>query len=77
MTAFEAIVPGKDVDGVTMHSFAAMAFGEEGFASCTPGGIMRMLGAYDVDPRASAVVIGRSPILGKPVGMLLLAPTRP
>jgi len=72
--AFEAIAPGKDVDGVTMHSFAAMAFDEPGFASCTPGGIMRLLDAYDVDPLGQhAVVIGRSPILGKPVGMLLLA----
>jgi len=72
--AFEAIAPAKDVDGVTMHSFAAMAFGEEGFASCTPGGILRLLDAYDVPLRgAHAVVIGRSPILGKPVGMLLLA----
>jgi methylenetetrahydrofolate dehydrogenase (NADP+)/methenyltetrahydrofolate cyclohydrolase len=72
--AFEAIAPAKDVDGVTMHSFAAMAFGEPGFVSCTPGGIMRLLDAYDVDPRGKhAVVLGRSPILGKPVGMLLLA----
>ncbi|MHB8240833.1 MAG: bifunctional 5,10-methylenetetrahydrofolate dehydrogenase/5,10-methenyltetrahydrofolate cyclohydrolase [Solirubrobacteraceae bacterium] len=72
--AFEAIAPGKDVDGVTMHSFAAMAFGERGFVSCTPGGIMRLLDAYDIDPRGKhAVVLGRSPILGKPVGMLLLA----
>ncbi|MGX6511675.1 bifunctional 5,10-methylenetetrahydrofolate dehydrogenase/5,10-methenyltetrahydrofolate cyclohydrolase [Rhodococcus sp. SJ-2] len=72
--AFEAIAPDKDVDGVTMHSFAAMAFDENGFHSCTPGGILRLLDAYDV-PLAGrhAVVIGRSPILGKPVGMLLLA----
>ncbi|TCN51626.1 methylenetetrahydrofolate dehydrogenase (NADP+)/methenyltetrahydrofolate cyclohydrolase [Rhodococcus sp. SMB37] len=72
--AFEAITPGKDVDGVTMHSFAAMAFSEKGFHSCTPGGILRLLDAYDV-PLAGqrAVVVGRSPILGKPVGMLLLA----
>ncbi len=71
--AFEAIAPDKDVDGVTMHSFAAMAFGDEGFESCTPGGIMRLLDAYEVDPLGQhAVVIGRSPILGKPVGMLLL-----
>lgn len=70
---FEAIAPGKDVDGVTMHSFAAMAFGDPGFASCTPGGIMRLLDAYDVELTGShAVVVGRSPILGKPVGMLLL-----
>ncbi|WP_269459626.1 bifunctional 5,10-methylenetetrahydrofolate dehydrogenase/5,10-methenyltetrahydrofolate cyclohydrolase [Allokutzneria albata] len=72
--AFEAIAPEKDVDGVTMHSFAAMSFAEPGFASCTPGGIMRLLDAYGVDPRGKhAVVIGRSPILGKPAAMLLLA----
>jgi len=70
---FEAIAPHKDVDGVTMHSFAAMALGEPGFVSCTPGGIMRLLDAYDVDLAGrQAVVVGRSPILGKPVGMLLL-----
>ncbi|MDF9816802.1 tetrahydrofolate dehydrogenase/cyclohydrolase catalytic domain-containing protein [Streptomyces sp. SPB162] len=72
--AFEAIDPAKDVDGVTMWSFAAMAFGHLGFASCTPGGIMRLLDAYGVDPAGRrAVVVGRSPILGKPMGMLLLA----
>jgi methylenetetrahydrofolate dehydrogenase (NADP+) / methenyltetrahydrofolate cyclohydrolase len=72
--AFEAIDPAKDVDGVTMHSFAAMAFGLPGFASATPGAIMRLLDAYQVElSGAHAVVIGRSPILGKPVGMLLLA----
>jgi methylenetetrahydrofolate dehydrogenase (NADP+)/methenyltetrahydrofolate cyclohydrolase len=72
--AFEAIAPAKDVDGVTMHSFAAMAFGLPGFASCTPGGILRLLDAHGVDPAGRhAVVVGRSPILGKPVGMLLLA----
>jgi methylenetetrahydrofolate dehydrogenase (NADP+)/methenyltetrahydrofolate cyclohydrolase len=71
---FEAIVPDKDVDGVTMHSFAAMALGYPCFASCTPAGIIRLLDAYGVDPRGKhAVVIGRSPILGKPVGVMLLA----
>jgi methylenetetrahydrofolate dehydrogenase (NADP+)/methenyltetrahydrofolate cyclohydrolase len=70
---FEAIPPDKDVDGVTYASFAAMGLGGRGFQSCTPGGIMHLLDAYDVDPTGQrAVVIGRSPILGKPVGMLLL-----
>ena len=70
---FEAIDPAKDVDGVTMHSFAAMAFGLPGYRSCTPAGIIRLLDAYGVDPAGThAVVIGRSPILGKPMGMLLL-----
>jgi methylenetetrahydrofolate dehydrogenase (NADP+)/methenyltetrahydrofolate cyclohydrolase len=72
--SFEAIVPGTDVDGVTWRSFAAMAFGEPGFASCTPSGIVRLLDHYEVRLAGRhAVVIGRSPILGKPVGMLLLA----
>ncbi|GEC02545.1 bifunctional protein FolD [Streptomyces spinoverrucosus] len=72
--AFEAIAPEKDVDGVTFASFATMSFGLPGFVSCTPGGIMRLLDAYDVDPAGKrAVVVGRSAILGKPVGMLLLA----
>jgi methylenetetrahydrofolate dehydrogenase (NADP+)/methenyltetrahydrofolate cyclohydrolase len=72
--AFEAIAPEKDVDGVTFASFATMSFGLPGFVSCTPGGIMRLLDEYDVDPAGKrAVVVGRSAILGKPVGMLLLA----
>lgn len=72
--AFEAIAPEKDVDGVTMHSFAAMSFARPGFVSCTPGGIMRLLEAYNVELAGKrAVVVGRSAILGKPVGMLLLA----
>jgi methylenetetrahydrofolate dehydrogenase (NADP+) / methenyltetrahydrofolate cyclohydrolase len=72
--AFEAIDPSKDVDGVTMHSFAGMSFGRNGFVSCTPGGIIRLLDANEVTLAGRhAVVIGRSPILGRPVGMLLLA----
>lgn len=71
---FEAIPPAKDVDGVTAASFASMAFGVTGFHSCTPGAIVRLLDAYAVDPTGQrVVVIGRSPILGKPVGMLMLA----
>ncbi|WP_442817390.1 bifunctional 5,10-methylenetetrahydrofolate dehydrogenase/5,10-methenyltetrahydrofolate cyclohydrolase [Streptomyces sp. NBC_01216] len=71
--AFEAIAPAKDVDGVTMASFAAMGFGLPGFVSCTPGGIMRLLDAYDVGLSGKrAVVVGRSAILGKPAGLLLL-----
>lgn len=72
--AFEAIAPTKDVDGVTMHSFASMAFGLPTLASATPAGILRLLDAYEVELAGlHAVVIGRSPILGKPLGMMLLA----
>lgn len=73
--AFEAIRPDKDVDGVTIHSFGAISFGlRDGYGSCTPAGIMTVLREYDV-PIAGrhAVVIGRSPILGKPMAMMLLA----
>ncbi|MFF4488025.1 bifunctional 5,10-methylenetetrahydrofolate dehydrogenase/5,10-methenyltetrahydrofolate cyclohydrolase [Streptomyces sp. NPDC001544] len=73
-TAFEAIAPEKDVDGVAFASFATMSFGLPGFVSCTPGGILRLLDEYGVDPAGRrAVVVGRSAILGRPVGMLLLA----
>jgi methylenetetrahydrofolate dehydrogenase (NADP+)/methenyltetrahydrofolate cyclohydrolase len=73
-TVFEAIDPHKDVDGVTTHAFARMAFGLPGPVSCTAEGIMRLLDHYDVALAGMhAVVIGRSPLLGQPVGMRLLA----
>jgi len=72
--AFEAIDVAKDVDGVTHRSFARMAFGEPGFASATPGGILRLLDAYDVPLQGTeAVVVGQGPILGRPLSVLLLA----
>ena len=74
--AFEAIPGIKDVDGVTIQSFGAVSFDlpEYGYGSCTPAGIMRLLKAYDVKLQGvEAVVIGRSPILGKPMAMMLLA----
>lgn len=71
---FDAIASSKDVDGVTSLAFGAMSFGIPGFASCTPAGIMRLLAAYQVPIEGQhAVVVGRSAILGKPVGMMLLA----
>ncbi len=73
--AFEAIPPGKDVDGVTLHSFACMWHHlDDGFDCCTPGGMMRLLDAYKVELKGKqAVVIGRSPIVGMPMAGLLLA----
>ncbi len=71
---FDAIDPAKDVDGVTMRSLAAMALGLPCLASAKPAGIVRLLDSYGVELAGKhAVVIGRSPILGKPVGLLLLA----
>jgi methylenetetrahydrofolate dehydrogenase (NADP+) / methenyltetrahydrofolate cyclohydrolase len=71
---FDAIDPAKDVGGATRVSLARMALGEPGFVAAAPGGIMALLDAYEVRlPYRYAVIVGRSPILGRPVGMLLLA----
>jgi methylenetetrahydrofolate dehydrogenase (NADP+) / methenyltetrahydrofolate cyclohydrolase len=70
---FDAIALEKDVDGVTCLGFGRMAMGEEAYGSATPQGIMRLLEANDVELAGKhAVVVGRSPILGKPMAMMLL-----
>ncbi|MEJ2415950.1 MAG: bifunctional methylenetetrahydrofolate dehydrogenase/methenyltetrahydrofolate cyclohydrolase FolD [Exilibacterium sp.] len=70
---FDAIDVKKDVDGVTCLGFGRMAMGEPAYGSATPQGIMRLLDAYDIDLSGkNAVVVGRSPILGKPMAMMLL-----
>jgi methylenetetrahydrofolate dehydrogenase (NADP+)/methenyltetrahydrofolate cyclohydrolase len=70
---FDAIDILKDVDGVTSLGFGRMAMGETAFASATPSGIMRLLDHYEIPLKGKhAVVVGRSPILGKPVAMMLL-----
>ena len=70
---FDAISVEKDVDGVTCIGFGQMTMGEEAFGSCTPAGIMRILEHYEIEISGkNAVVVGRSPILGKPMAMMLL-----
>jgi methylenetetrahydrofolate dehydrogenase (NADP+)/methenyltetrahydrofolate cyclohydrolase len=70
---FDAIDVTKDVDGVTCTGFGQMTMGEEAFGSCTPAGIMRILEHYKIEISGkNAVVVGRSPILGKPMAMMLL-----
>jgi methylenetetrahydrofolate dehydrogenase (NADP+)/methenyltetrahydrofolate cyclohydrolase len=70
---FDRIAIQKDVDGVTAHGFGAMAMGEPAYGSATPAGIMRLLRHYQIDVAGKhAVVVGRSPILGKPIAMMLL-----
>ena len=70
---FDAISVEKDVDGVTCIGFGQMTMGENAFGSCTPAGIMRILEHYEVEISGkNAVVVGRSPILGKPMAMMLL-----
>jgi len=70
---FDAISAAKDVDGVTCLGFGRMSMGEEAYGCATPKGIMRLLEAYNIEFSGKhAVVVGRSPILGKPMAMMLL-----
>ncbi|BFM11425.1 bifunctional methylenetetrahydrofolate dehydrogenase/methenyltetrahydrofolate cyclohydrolase FolD [Simiduia litorea] len=70
---FDAIALHKDVDGVTCLGFGRMSMGEEAYGCATPKGIMRLLEAYNIELAGKhAVVVGRSPILGKPMAMMLL-----
>jgi methylenetetrahydrofolate dehydrogenase (NADP+) / methenyltetrahydrofolate cyclohydrolase len=70
---FDRIALEKDVDGVTCLGFGRMAMGERAYGSATPAGIMTMLDHYGIDLEGKhAVVVGRSPILGKPMALMLL-----
>ena len=70
---FDQIALEKDVDGVTVLGFGRMAMNEPAYGSATPAGIMRLLQHYGIAVEGKhAVVIGRSPILGKPIAMMLL-----
>jgi len=70
---FDRIALEKDVDGVTVLGFGTMAMNQPAYGSATPVGIMRLLEHYGIDVEGKhAVVIGRSPILGKPIAMMLL-----
>ena len=69
-----AIDPDKDVDGFHPINVGRLSTGQPCFAPCTPAGVMEMLREYGVDPKGKeCVVVGRSNIVGKPMGMLLLA----
>jgi len=70
---FDRICIEKDVDGVTCHGFGRMAMGERCFGSATPAGIMKLLSHYKISVAGKrAVIVGRSPILGKPLALMLL-----
>jgi len=72
-TCFDAIDIKKDVDGVTCLGFGNMSMGIDAYGSCTPAGIIRLIEHYKIDVQGlNAVVVGRSPILGKPMAMMLL-----
>jgi methylenetetrahydrofolate dehydrogenase (NADP+)/methenyltetrahydrofolate cyclohydrolase len=71
--AFDMIALEKDVDGVTCLGFGRMSMGESAYGCATPQGIMRLLEHYELSLYGlHAVVVGRSPILGKPMSMMML-----
>ena len=70
---FDEIDIKKDVDGVTCLGFGNMSMGLDAYGSCTPAGIMRLINHHNIKVEGlNAVVVGRSPILGKPMAMMLL-----
>lgn len=70
---FDAIAKEKDVDGLSAHNFGKMSFKEEAFGSATPKGIINILDFYNINLEGKkACVVGRSPILGKPMALMLL-----
>ena len=70
---FDEIDINKDVDGVTCLGFGNMSMGLDAYGSCTPAGIIRLINHHNIQVEGlNAVVVGRSPILGKPMAMMLL-----
>ncbi len=71
--AFNTIDYRKDVDGFHPINVGKLSIGENGFVSCTPLGVMKMLEENNIEIQGkNAVVIGRSNIVGKPLAQLLL-----
>lgn len=69
----KAILPEKDVDAFHPQNVGKIMLGDYDFVPCTPAGIMEMLEYEGIDVTGkTCVVIGRSNIVGKPMGMLLL-----
>ncbi|MGK7944536.1 MAG: bifunctional methylenetetrahydrofolate dehydrogenase/methenyltetrahydrofolate cyclohydrolase FolD [Microcystaceae cyanobacterium] len=67
------IDPDKDVDGLHPTNLGRLVRGEEGLRSCTPAGVMRLLDEYKIDIFGKqAVIVGRSILVGKPQGLMLL-----
>lgn len=69
----EAIDPAKDVDGLNPVNAGRLASGLPGLVPCTPWGSMRLIRSVRTDLSGlDAVVVGRSNLVGKPIGQLLL-----
>jgi methylenetetrahydrofolate dehydrogenase (NADP+)/methenyltetrahydrofolate cyclohydrolase len=69
----ERITPAKDVDGFHPENLGRLMRGVPGHRACTPWGVMRMLDHYGIELDGKrAVVVGRSLLVGKPMGLMLL-----
>ncbi|MEK5080860.1 bifunctional methylenetetrahydrofolate dehydrogenase/methenyltetrahydrofolate cyclohydrolase FolD [Solibacillus sp. FSL W7-1436] len=69
----QTISPEKDVDGFSPISVGKMMLGQDTYLPCTPYGVMKMLEHAGIDVAGKhAVIVGRSHIVGKPMGQLLL-----
>ncbi|MGE7981306.1 bifunctional methylenetetrahydrofolate dehydrogenase/methenyltetrahydrofolate cyclohydrolase FolD [Solibacillus sp. NPDC093137] len=69
----QTISPEKDVDGFSPISVGKMMLGQDTYLPCTPYGVMKMLEYAGIDVAGKhAVIVGRSHIVGKPMGQLLL-----
>lgn len=67
------IHPDKDADGLHPMNLGRLVRTEPGLRSCTPYGVMRLLEEYNLDPAGkTAVVVGRSILVGKPIALMLL-----
>ena len=72
-SVLDGILPAKDVDGFHPENVGLMLQGRPRFLPCTPHGVMKMLEHENVQTSgAHAVIIGRSDIVGKPMGALLI-----
>jgi methylenetetrahydrofolate dehydrogenase (NADP+)/methenyltetrahydrofolate cyclohydrolase len=73
VTLLNHIDPDKDVDGLHPLNMGRLLRSEIGLRSCTPAGVMRLLGEYDIDLTGKhVVVVGRSILVGKPLALMCL-----
>jgi methylenetetrahydrofolate dehydrogenase (NADP+)/methenyltetrahydrofolate cyclohydrolase len=71
--AIARIPADRDVDGFHVANLGALMAGAADLEPCTPRGVLRLLEAYDVDPRGKrAVMVGRSRVVGRPMAQMLV-----
>ena len=70
----DRIIPNKDVDCLHPYNVGLVSEGRAALLPCTPAGVIALLDAYDINLEGKhCVILGRSRIVGKPLGMMMLA----